>query len=122
LHATKQVVLRIEYEAPPFPTEGIAKVPAGETLCRPITCEDFEGQIGQLRRGTVPGQDEIPYELLATAPEALKSALLECLNEVLAGGRPPPTEWLGGLARFLHKPGGDPLEPGSYRSVCLLNR
>jgi hypothetical protein len=62
----------MEYEALPFPTAGIAKVPAGETLRGPITREDFEWQIGQLRRGKAPGPDEVPYELLATAPEAFK--------------------------------------------------
>jgi len=50
----------------------------------------------------------------------LKSALLECLNEALAGGRPPRAEWLGDLVRFLQKPGGDSLQPGIYRLVCLL--
>ena len=34
---TTPVVNRIEYEALPFPTAGIAKVPAGETLRGPIT-------------------------------------------------------------------------------------
>jgi hypothetical protein len=52
-------------------------------------------------RGTVPGPDEIPYEILATAPESFKDTLLECLNKVLADGRPPPPKWLGGLVRFL---------------------
>jgi hypothetical protein len=118
---TTPVVNSSEYNAFPFPTEGIAKVPAGATLRGPITREDFDFHVDQLRRGKAPGPDEIPYELLATAPEAFKDTLLECLNEVLAGGRPPPPDWLGGLVRFLHKPGGDLLEPSSYRPVCLLN-
>jgi hypothetical protein len=105
----------------PFPTAGIAKIPAGATLRGPITREDFDWQVNQLRRGGAPGPDEVPYELLAAAPEAMKSALLESVNTILADGRPPPLEWLGGLVRFLHKPGGNPLDPGSYRPVCLLN-
>jgi len=77
--------------------------------------------VEKLRKGGAPGPDEIPYELLTTAPAAFQDALLECINEILAGGQPPPPGWLGGLVRFLPKPGGDPLEPSSYRPVCLLN-
>ena len=118
---TSPVVNRSEYVSLPFPTEGIARAPAGATLRGPIAREDLDWQLSQLRKGGAPGPDEIPYELLATAPEAVKSALLECLNAILVDGRQPPPDWLGGLVRFLPKPGGDPLEPGSYRPVCLLN-
>ena len=117
---TSPVVDRSEYRTLPFPTAGIARIPEGATLRGPITREDFDWQVEQLRRGGAPGPDEVPYELLATAPEALKSALHECINEILAGGRPPPPDWLGGLVRFLPKPGGDPLEPSSYRPAQHL--
>ena len=43
------------------------------------------------------------------------------MNAILANGQSQPIELLGGLVRFLHKPGGDPLEPSSYCPKCLFN-
>ena len=118
---TTPSVDRSEYEAVPLLTAGIAKIPAGATLRGPITREDFNWQVEKLRKGGAPGPDEVPYELLTTAPEALKTALLECVNKILVDGWSPPEDWLGGLVRLLPKPAGDPMDPGSYRPICLLN-
>jgi len=119
--ATIPAVDSVDYNTLPLLTAGYNKIPAGATLRGPITREDFTWQVEKLRKGGAPGPDEVPYELLTAAPEALKSALLECINAVLENGRAPPPDWLGGLVRFLPKPAGDPMDPGSYRPVCLLN-
>ena len=114
------VVEKSEYSRIPFDTNGIPKMPAGVTLRGPITREDLDWYLGTLRNGRAPGPDEVPYELLKLAPEKLKHSLHECINAILVDGNAPPAEWLGGLVRFLLKPGGDLLDPSAYRPVCLL--
>ena len=91
------------------------------TLRGPVSRKDFDWQLDKLSKEGAPGLDEVLYELLSTAPEDLKCALLDCLIAILTNAQPLLIDWLGGLVRFLHKPGGDLLEPGSYRPVCLLN-
>ena len=110
-----------DYTDLPFPTDGISRIPAGATLRGFVAREDLDHQLDRLGNRKAPGPDELPNELLKTAPSEFRQALLDCLNEILAKGTAPPADWLGGLVRFLPNAGGDPLEPGSYRPVCLQN-
>ena len=114
------VVEKCEYSRLPFDTASIPRIPAGATLRGPIAREDFDWYLATLSKGRAPGPDEAPYEIITIGPDELKRSLHECLNKILAEGKSPPAEWLGGLVRFLPKPGGDPLDPTSYRPVCLL--
>ena len=120
-HASRPVVASSDYAQLPFSTAGIPRIPVGATLRGPISRADLDWYIGTLRHGRAPGPDEIPYELLRYAPEELKQSLHACINSILEGNRLPPADWLGGLVRFLPKPGGDALDPSAYRPVCLLN-
>ena len=115
------VIEVLDYADVPFPTAGIARIPAGTTLRGPVAREDLDYQLARLSNRSAPGPDELPNELLKTAPREFRQALLDSLNEILENGTSPPTDWLGGLVRFLPKPGGDPLAPGGYRPVCLQN-
>ena len=114
------MVDRREYSSIPFNTDGVPRVPSGATLRGPIARQDLKHLLGKLANGRAAGPDEVPYELLKAAPEELFHSLHECINAILVEGRSPPADWLGGLVRFLPKPGGDPLEPMAYRPVCLL--
>jgi len=114
------VVEKSEYSGIPVDTAKIPRIPAGATLRGPVARNDLDWYLATLSNGLAPGPDEVPYELLKFAPEELKHSLHECINAILVDGLAPPADWLGGLVRFLPKPGGDPLEPTSYRPVCLL--
>ena len=46
--------------------------------------------------------------------------MLEMFNEALAKGTLPPSFYEATIS-LIHKPGKDPLEPGSYRPISLLN-
>jgi hypothetical protein len=83
-----------------------------------VSKEDLEHFMGQLPCRKAQGPDGILYELLLWAPESLKEAVLECINEILTKQAHPPASWLGGLIRFLFKK-GDPLDAACYRQVCL---
>ena len=118
-HFSTPVVEKSAYSRIPFDTASIARVPAGATLRGPITREDFDWYLTTLRTGRAPGPDQSPNELLIFGPEVQRQSLYECINAILAEGKAPPAEWLGGLVRFLPKPGGNPLVSSSYRPVCL---
>ena len=120
-HVVEPVVEEHEYATLPFPTATAPRIPAGATLRGPVELADIEFFLSGRGNGHAPGPDELPYELIRTAPMAFKQVLLDCLNQVLVSGSAPPADWLGGLVRFLPKPGGDLLDPGSYRPVCLQN-
>ena len=122
MRISSPVVDRHEYDSLPFSTAGIAQVPGGATLRGPVEREDLDWHLARLSKRRAPGPDEVPYELLATAPDELKSALLDCLNVVLSNGQPPPVEWLGGLVLFLPKPGGNPLELATTGQYVYLTR
>ena len=83
--------------------------------------EDLDYLLARLSNRSAQGPDELPNEPLKSAPSEFRQALLDSLNEILENGTSPPTDWRGGLVRFLPKPGGDPLAPGGYRPVCLQN-
>ena len=119
--ATTTLLVRIrDYETLPFRLGNIPRIPADsmETLGGAVSKEDLEHFMGQLPCRKAPGPDGIPYELLRCAPESLKEAVLECINEILTKQAHPPASWLGGLIRFLFKK-GDPLDAACYRPVCL---
>ena len=74
LRISSPVVDRHEYDSLPFSTAGIAQVPGGATLRGPVEREDLDWHLARLSKRRAPGPDEVPYELLATAPDELKVA------------------------------------------------
>ena len=65
-----------------------------ETLCGPISLNDFDFFVGQLpNRKAAVG---LPYELWKDAPAPLKQALIECIDAILDSKANLPPSWLGG--------------------------
>ena len=68
--------------------------------------EDLDYQLARLSNRSAPGPDELPNELLKTAPSEFRQALLDSLNEILENGTSPPTDWLGALSgSYLNRAG-----------------
>ena len=99
------MVDRLKHDKQPFLTVGIARVPGGATLRGAVERENLDWHLVRLSKEGKPGQDEVPYEILATAQDEVKTALLDCLSAILAHGQPLLVEWAGGLVLFLPKQG-----------------
>ncbi|CAI5697409.1 unnamed protein product [Oreochromis niloticus] len=67
-----------------------------------------------------PGPDGYSIEFYKTFSEQISPVLLEVYNEALTKGCLPLTMYDSTIS-LIHKPGKDPLEPGSYRPISLLN-
>mmetsp|Transcript_37221 Transcript_37221/g.99058 ORF Transcript_37221/g.99058 Transcript_37221/m.99058 type:complete len:2324 (+) Transcript_37221:2749-9720(+) len=118
--STPTVVDPADYAKVPWEFKKLPRIPptAKETLRSPITMEDLDFYLQHLPDNRAPGPDGLPYELLKHAPCLLRKAVRTCINAILADSRIPPSNWLGGLVRFLFKK-GDLLDLNNYRPVCL---
>ncbi len=63
-----------------------------------------------------PGTDGLQYKLLRHLPKGMKTAILECINNVLTGEAEPPLSWRGGLVT----PGPFPSQEGCCNGDLLL--
>ena len=102
---------------------GTAKVPqvphdAPERLADPISVQDLEWYLSTLPSHKAPGPDGIPYECFKYGPPCVRDVVLEAVNTILSNGQLMPTDWKGGLIRYLHKK-GDKSSLDNYRPICL---
>lgn len=89
-------------------------------LDQPITKEEIKQAILNMQNSKCPGPDGYSAEFYKAFIEQISPLLLNVYNEALTVGFLPPTLYDASIS-LLHKTGKDPLEPGSYRPISLLN-
>lgn len=73
-----------------------------------------------MQNSKTPGLDGYTSEFYKAFKCQLSPILLAVFNEALAKGCLPPTFYQASIS-LIHKQNKDPLEPGSYRPISLLN-
>lgn len=77
--------------------------------------------VGKLSKGTAPGPDGVPNEIVAAVAGAKQGVLLSVLNVCLMESI-FPDPWKTAKLVLVHKGQGKPLsEPSSYRPISMLN-
>jgi len=91
-----------------------------EHLEEAITLEEIQQAIRNMQSSKAPGPDGYTAEFYKTFIELISPLLLEVFNESLRTGLLPPTFYQASISLLLKKD-KDPLSPGSYRPVSLLD-
>lgn len=89
-------------------------------LTRPITAEEVQLAIKQLKPNKAPGPDGLTNEFYKTLGPKLIDTLVVVFNDLL-DGKDLPLYFNSALLKVLPKPGRDPELPSSYRPILLLN-
>ena len=92
----------------------------GIAVC-PFAVEEVEEAILRMKRGKAPGPDGISIEVLQAVCPQIAPTLCRLFNDCLIEGR-IPNVWKNADVTILSKGDDkDPLQPKSYRPICLLN-
>lgn len=86
----------------------------------PISESELSNTIKHLAPNKGPGPDVFTSEFFKTLQNIVTPSLLEVYNGICAGGPYLPTSKQA-IIKLLANKGKDPLEPGSYRPISLLN-
>ncbi|KAJ1153056.1 hypothetical protein NDU88_005823 [Pleurodeles waltl] len=92
----------------------------GCQLTAPIELDEIISALTALSNGKATGSDMIPIEFFKTFFEELKDDILALFTSVQAGERVPGSWLEANIITFLKKE-KNPLLPGSYRPISLLN-
>lgn len=92
-----------------------------ELLNRDITDTEVILPIKGLEMGKAPGPDGFPGEFYKTLQSQIFKSLASYFNSILnSGGNRPESKNV--FIKLLPKPGKDPLQPGSYRPISLIDQ
>ena len=91
-----------------------------DQLERAITIEEIQEAISKMQCSKAPGPDGYTSEFFKAFTELISPLLLDVFNESLESGHLPPTLYQACISVLLKKD-KDPLNPGSYRPLSLLN-
>ena len=92
----------------------------GIPVC-PFAVEEVRDAISAMRKKKAPGPDGISAEVLQEICPQIAPTLCQLFNDCLAEGR-IPSVWKKANVTILSKGDDkDPLQPKSYRPICLLN-
>jgi hypothetical protein len=98
--------------------ESYFQTPASEpNLTNP---DEVQESIRSLKVGKAPGSNGIPKRTLKHLPMGAVLLLVQIFNAVLRTHQFPPV-WKYARVIYILKPGKDPAEPSSYRSISLLD-
>ncbi|KAJ1207405.1 hypothetical protein NDU88_002796 [Pleurodeles waltl] len=89
-------------------------------LTAPIELDEIISALTALSNGKATGPDMIPIEFLKTFFEELKDDIMALFTSVQAGERVPGSWLEANIVIFLKKE-KNPLLPGSYRPISLIN-
>lgn len=89
-------------------------------LDSPITVEEVKKAISLMRPSKSPGVDGFPSEYYKKFADKLAPILTEVFKESLDLGKMPDT-FNEALISLIHKKDKDPMDPGSFRPVSLIN-
>ena len=93
--------------------------PDDEDLSQPITEEEIQEAVGQLRDGRASGADGISAELLKLGGAETIRWLISLFNSIW-NSESIPSDWLNHLIVPLHKKGSQ-YECDNYRGIALLS-
>lgn len=91
-----------------------------DSLEDPVTKEEIIQVINNLQCSKAPGPDGYTSEFYKTFKDQISPLLLDLIIESNKKGSLPPTFYQANIS-LLHKENKDPLDPGSYRPLSLLN-
>lgn len=87
----------------------------------PVTASEIEDAVAKMKNGKAPGEDLLEVEVLRRLWGIKPEVIVRLFNECLKYGR-FPFSWKVGVLRLLLKtPEKDPMNPKSYRPICLLS-
>lgn len=89
-------------------------------LEQPISNLEIKQAIQCMQNSKCPGPDGYSVEFYKAFINQISTLLLSVYDEALTTGSLPPTLYDACIS-LIHKSGKDPLEPGSYRPISLLN-
>lgn len=92
---------------------------ARQSLEAPLTLEELQHAACSFPKCKAPGEDGIPMEVFTQYGEWIMPQLLEVFNDSLKKGNLPTSMTRANIILLL-KPGKDPVDPGSYRPISLL--
>lgn len=84
-----------------------------------LTLEELQEAVSSFHNCKAPGKDGIPIEIYKQYSAILLPRLLHVFNGALECGALPPSMSKANIVLLL-KPGKDPVDPGSYRPISLL--
>ncbi|KAJ1083781.1 hypothetical protein NDU88_003936 [Pleurodeles waltl] len=91
-----------------------------EELEEDATLEELQEALGAMPYGKAPGSDSLPVEFYHTYSASVLPRVLETLCEAQREGT-LPTHMRKALIVMIQKPRKDPVDPGSYRPLSMLN-
>lgn len=89
-------------------------------LDQPISKDEIKQAIQNMQNSKCPGPDGYSAEFYKALIEQVSPLLLNVYNEALQTGSLPPTLYDACIS-LIYKTNKDPLDPGSYRPISLLN-
>lgn len=95
-------------------------LPLEDSTPQPVTVEEIQAAVGQMKKGKAPGPDTVPVEALFLVAEENSAGLQNLFNSSLSA-RIFPSEWKSAKVVLIPKHGRDPECSSSYRPICLLN-
>ncbi|XP_057324840.1 uncharacterized protein LOC130667344 [Microplitis mediator] len=90
-----------------------------EDLDAEITLEEVQKSLHKIKNGKSADSDGIPNEFLKVLPHNWLLYIVALFNKIYNSGE-TPADWSRVIIFMLHKK-GDPLEPGNYRGIALVN-
>jgi len=99
--------------------EEVGNPPSIDDLDRPITREEIEKAVNNLKNNKSPGPDGVLAEMLKNALGTILPFLESLFNQIFNSGEYPEL-WTGAIIVPLHK-SGDKNVPNNYRGVSLLS-
>ena len=88
-------------------------------LDKPLTVEEMMEAVSAFPNCKAPGEDGLPMEVYKQYSEVLLPLLLKVFNNARERGTLPPSMTKANIVLLL-KPGKDPVDPGAYRPISLL--
>lgn len=85
-----------------------------------LTINEIKQAISNMQSSKAPGPDSFTTEFYISFSDQISPLLLEVFNESLEKGCLPPTFYQANIS-LIHKVDKDPLDPGSYRPISLLD-
>ena len=91
-----------------------------EELNIPISAEEIQKSIRNLKNGKAYGGDEILNEYIKSTAQLFMPLYVSLFNKVFSGGVLPET-WLDGYIKPIYKNKGSPEDPENYRPITILS-
>lgn len=116
----KQITQLLHPQLKNQPFQNPASITRDASLDLPLTLNELNYAVQDIRKHTSPGPDGVTYSALACLDESARLRLLEFYDTSFLTGT-LPTEWKQAKIVPILKPGRSPLNFGSFRPIALTS-